>query len=692
MYRNEVLNPQASKAIRNILRDPKRYIADLSEVGLNSELIENWLYNVGSALLTADHVHMFNGTKVKPSNMGFDSVVKLMKRIVRAQDKDAQTVMQEWIRRGKQWEKLSASNPRLTTFDGTEDDISILTDPEEWGNIVNALKDIVGFSEAQKNVTRAKRRIALTFPGAEITEQELTYIPDNAAESPAIAQLEQRMLEARASGDPELVAQLESEIATTVGLKQAVSRTRSTKFEMTTQSKDDGRQSGMAIQAAQNRDIDMSGRVGIIYNADGNLIPDGDIRDEYTSMFNKAIVVQFGKARDPNGVRKFEFWKDFITMVDNANDSSDIRKLLSRGPLMEHSYGKGAAFNHAIVMEFLGSLFGQKVKQYAATTGIPGYAATETDPAGYRQLVDDMNTIIQTALTTTLDVDSQEVYKRVGRAWAMLGGSTPYFVGPLGNLIFLGSREAVVRNEIEIPGFDEPIPVVRTQSTGSARPGKANRKFNIDTLQWMRTHELAYGTELRNQMPVLTVQAQDAAILSRAILEVNQGREDNPRWGYFIHDSISSSVGSVRLYKRAYNRNFKKVVIDPEGFIQAEGVIQGLRQGIYDWKQLNRQANKDVVLNQTNAYRAVHDEIKKLELKEAAGRIVLAEEENFLKAARANGWKGSNSVVSAKQLDNIIIAFIKEFGVWSRLNDLKDTQIKNTAKYLPLVNNTIANL
>jgi len=274
----------------------------------------------------------------------------------------------------------------------------------------------------------------------------------------------------------------------------------------------------------------------------------------------------------------------------------------------------------------------------------------------------------------------------------MLGGSTPYFVGPLGNLIILRYREADVRNEIEIPGFDEPIPVVRTQSTGSARPGKANRKFNIDTLQWMRTHELAYGTELRNQMPVLTVQAQDAAILSRAILEVNQGREDNPRWGYFIHDSISSSVGSVRLYKRAYNRNFKKVVIDPEGFIQAEGVIQGLRQGIYDWKQLNRQANKDVVLNQTNAYRAVHDEIKKLELKEAAGRIVLAEEENFLKAARANGWKGSNSVVSAKQLDNIIIAFIKEFGVWSRLKDLKDTQIKNTARYLPLVNNTIANL
>jgi len=462
---------------------------------------------------------------------------------------------------------MSQSNPKLIKFDN---DMKAFDDPESWGDQVRAYIDFANYDTAKLNNKRTGASdIRRQYPGAEISESKY-YIPQ-ADESPESERLTQMLEDAKLSGDPDAIQQAEQQIAAQLGLiRKPIEETASTRFEITVGAKADGRQSGMAIQAAQRRDIDLSKKVGIIFNDEENVIPEGDIRAKFNANFKAEAIT--GAAFVGQRELKKDFWGDeVIKLLDSQNDKSTLEKMLSRTPLMEHSYGKSAKFNYETVMKILNSTgFGQQVLELAKYSRIEGYAATAEDPNGYRGLVEDFNSLIRNALTATLDnIDHQKVLQDVGIGWALLGGETPRFYGPLGNVVFIGGKERVGTGEminVPLPDFSEgyPIELKKTRSSGSLRPARTSKQFDIETLKNVKRNPDPYGYQVRYQLPVLVIQAIDAAIMARSILEVNENKKE-PKWGYFIHDAIVSDVRGIRDYRGAYNRNFKKIAINPNG-------------------------------------------------------------------------------------------------------------------------------
>ena len=692
MYRNLVLNPQDSKAVRNLLRDPRKTLVDLNKTGFNSPIMEDFFYAVGALLLTPDMVgRALNITPRKASVMSYNQIVKATKAIIREQGQDYKS----WIEEGYRWREIIDSNPTLTKWDKDLPDINRLSDPEDWGQTIAALTDLTKFHEAQKNVTRASMRTQMflnEFPGSDATIGKGYYIVD-AKESPEVRLLEKKMQEARQSGDPEQIAIVEQEIAANLGLIQKkIPMGQTTTFEISVTAKADARQSGMAIQAAQSRNIGMSKRLGIIYEDEANTIPLGDVRAKFNERFQLALVSKFEGNDD-----KQAFWSQVLTMLSAADDPGQIAKAIAKTPMLEHVYGKGAMFNEPTVMQILGSSFGSTILDLAATTNIEGYAATATDPAGYRNLVGDFNSLIETALKETLNTAHQRMYQNLGSAWAMLGNETPRFYGPLGNVVFIGSMEMQPTGTSITVGLNEgdlEVPLKKAKPTGSARPGKRNREFNYGDLKWRRAEELDYGTQVRNQLPVLSVQAVDAAIMGRTVLEVNANQEI-PRFGFFIHDAIVTSVGNIKDYFNAYNRNFKKIAIDPEGHNIAEGVLQALREGVQSWQNtLNAPESPNrFTLTQDSEYRAVHDFYAKLDRKQREGRLNNFEnEKTILAKAKQIGWEGSNTVVNKQQLKELVMLFINNKRVYKDLYDWKVEIDEASNSYLKEVNDVISNL
>jgi len=697
MYRNIVLNPQDDKIVRNILRSPRKTIVDVSKTTLDSEIMQDFLYSLGEALLTTDDVLYYTGKRLAPKNMTMREITKVMQIAVTQEPKN-DSPYTRWLRNGSRWKAMSQSNPKLIKFDN---DMKAFDDPESWGDQVRAYIDFANYHTAKLNNKRiGAGNIRRQYPGAEISESKY-YIPQ-ADESPESERLTQLLEDAKLSGNPDAIQQAEQQIAAQLGLiRKPIEETASTRFEITVGAKADGRQSGMAIQAAQRRDIDLSKKVGIIFNDEENVIPEGDIRAKFNANFKAEAIT--GAAFVGQRELKKDFWGDeVIKLLDSQNDKSTLEKMLSRTPLMEHSYGKSAKFNYETVMKILNSTgFGQQVLELAKYSRIDGYAATPEDPNGYRGLVEDFNSLIRNALTTTLDnIDHQKVLQDVGIGWALLGGETPRFYGPLGNVVFIGGKERVGTGEminVPLPDFPEgyPIELKKTRSSGSLRPARTSKQFDIETLKNVKRNPDPYGYQVRYQLPVLVIQAIDAAIMARSILEVNENKKE-PKWGYFIHDAIVSDVRGIRDYRGAYNRNFKKIAINPNGMGHNafQGVYEALQDGLRSHVKtlLSPEAPTSYTLNQSNEYKALHDQLAKLDAERAAGKGLNEFQARWYSIAKANGWKGSNSVVTKSQLAEIIKGYFASYAIASRLKGIAKLDKEVEDRYLSKIPKDISNM
>jgi hypothetical protein len=400
-------------------------------------------------------------------------------------------------------------------------------------------------------------------------------------------------------------------------------------FETKAQTQHDGKQNGIAIQATQAGDMRLLERVGAIFSnktdAQGNditnVLPLGDIRKLFATNMHVGLETAF-KGKD----HKKEFWLSVVENINNAENSRELIKMLSKQPLMEVSYGRAIEFNEETAADFI---YSPKAK------GI-------IDPSIYQQgtykpdeMIADLNDLITATLQPTLRFTHQKIYKKAGKLWAMFG-VVPSLKGPMGNTIYMGSTEYFKTGEQlkltlnnEIVGVD----LVQPQFTGSARA--KNRKLVRDKEKggWVLQERSGYGQEVANQLPVLTVQQIDAAIMAESVIEVNRRSfESNKGVKYVIpvHDAIITDASSVKEYHAAMNRNFAKI---NKSYSISKAIYNGLMDG-YDnaMKQINSAQMYD--MNDESKYRALHEELQNIykEMTEGTMKVISQDRQTTMEA------------------------------------------------------------
>jgi hypothetical protein len=322
-------------------------------------------------------------------------------------------------------------------------------------------------------------------------------------------------------------------------------------FQTFAQVQHDGKQNGIAQQAMQSGKRKHLTRVGAIYGDDENVISEGDIRGLFFDNFaNNAIDAALSKRPE-----RVQYWKDIVDRINNHPRRREILKALSKSPLMETSYGRNKMFNRETAAYIIDTTEFDDSKS-TLVHSIDGYSREDK--------IADLNLVIAESLDLTLDFELQNLYKQIGKSWAMLGPIIPEMLGPAGNLMYFGSNEAfqVGKITLQLPRGPVEIPITGTRSTGSAR--QRNRKLiqKPDELKYTLQEQTPYGQETANQLPVLPIQQIDAAIMAETILAVNEARIANNRGPLFVipvHDAIITDASSVSDYHSEINNKFVEV-------------------------------------------------------------------------------------------------------------------------------------
>lgn len=607
-YRQTVMNPQNNKWMRGLLANPKRNLIDLSKLDLTSDKMTKWAYNIGRAILP---VSEYKSKTAKADRVGFNQVVNPTQKIL--SEGASNPIYRNWVNKGRIIAILAKHDMAIPLMDSAlieqyNELINELTDPEEWGLVSQAYLDVYNYDIAKKNKARQGSIQQLG------TMQVGVKILPKSADNERVNQLKELLKAAEENNDAEAAELAKADIFKELQTYMVpFEDNRTTTFEATVLAKPDGKQSGPSIQAIQNRDISIAKRTGFIYQSQDNVIPEGDIRSLFFERFAEQSQSIF-KTND----HKRGYWTDILSMMSqNPAEIDGLVKTLSRTPLMEYTYGKYEFFNQGHIMNFLRTPFGQRMMDAAKSSDIQGYAATENDPSGYRELVNDFNLIIGNSLLRTMDIEHQAFLQNLGLAWSMMASESARFKGPLGDTVYMGSRmRAKTGATINIPFARGRLGVDLTTSisTGSARPAKRNKAFNDITLKFSVADPLPYGKEVANQMPVLTVQVADAAVMANAIYRVNKPRGDAPAWGLFIHDSIISDSLSITDYMRAYNNSMKQLLV-PGGkqfWSIAKETKEAFEEGLSRFKKKleSQQAKGETILlsnEENNKYRSMVD-------------------------------------------------------------------------------------
>ena len=619
-YRQTVMNPQNSKPIRNLLANPRKTLVNLDVDDMGSQKMFKIMYNIGRILLPASE-YTNPATKGKSDRVGMNQIVNPTQKILSEGIKNP--IYQTWLNKGRIVWALSQHNTNFPIDPNIAEEydqlMQELSDPEDWGFYTRAYLDVYRFHMARENKKgrTPTEQIMAAFPGSTATKP-IMVIP-KAADNERVAQLEQMLQDAQELGDPDAFAQAQADIFKELEtIRVPVEAPRSVTFESVSLAKPDGKQSGQALQAMQNRDIEIAKRTGIIYSDLDNVIPEGDIRSLFFQRFSEQAQNMF-----VSDDLKNNYWIKVLKRFHAEPEKLDgLIKELARTPLMEYGYGKYAYYNQAHIMNFLRTPMGQEMMEIAKYDDIPGYRATSVDQAGFRQLVNDFNILTGRALHQTMDVGHQTLLNNIGLFWGMMEDASPRFQSPLGDTVYLGSRRRVKTGEsIQIP-FERgvmDIPLTASVRTGSARPAGVNRGFDDNILKFVVTEALPYGKEAANQMAVLPTQVTDAAILGTTILRVNANRKDAPAWGIFIHDSIISDASGTLEYIRGYNDSFREIAV-PGGKnfwnqAKAIGIALDQYQKEFASKLRKRHAKGEtiVVSNEyDNNYRSLVDYINKI--------------------------------------------------------------------------------
>ena len=422
-------------------------------------------------------------------------------------------------------------------------------------------------------------------------------------------------------------------------------------FEPLAQTQHDGKQNGIAIQAMQMGNIDLLKAVGLMYRSEeDSVIPEGDIRQQYVNQMPSSIDTVF-----INSPEKKTIFNKMLQNISDHEERKAIVRLISRTPLMEVSYGKDPSYNQDTVIDFLNSKYGNLLIDAANEVDIPNYKRAD--------MIEDFNKLIENTIGSTLNIKHQKTLQSMGMLWSMMG-KTPFYKGPLGTNIFLGSKEWTETGlQVPVPTPEGTVmrPVKTRQPTGSARSARKKR-LNQKTSDWELAPPSPYGREVANQLPVISIQQIDAAIMAQTILDVNKNRRD-PLFMLPVHDAIITDATSVRDYHQVINKNFVEV---NKKYNLANNILNGYNEAKSVF--LNTvNPNGAYLLAETGPHRSMHTYLVALNEreKEKQKRIVQpitgrrrkkGSAEKLLDAARVFGWSENGGSISGKNLLNLFNA------------------------------------
>jgi len=439
-------------------------------------------------------------------------------------------------------------------------------------------------------------------------------------------------------------------------------------FEPQAQTQHDGKQNGIAIQAMQLGDVDLLASVGTIYSAkEGAVIPEGDIRKRYVDMMPLAIKKTFEGLPE-----KIDLWNTVLDSIDKHEDRKAITRLISRTPLMEVSYGKDPSFNHDTVIDFLNGKYGDIVQDAIRVSEIENYER--------KTLIEDFNSLIKATLTDSIPTTHQKTLQDMGMLWSMMG-KTPTYKGPLGTNIFLGSTEWTdTGRTVPIPTPEGVVfkTIRRATPTGSAR-SKSKKILNKETGFWETQKPSRYGQEVANQLPVISVQQIDAAIMAKTINDINNGRKE-PLFMLPVHDAIITDASSVDQYHQRINKNFVEV---NKQYSLANNILNGYNEAKSVF-QNTVNPNGVYLVSEKGAYRSMHTYLlqKLSELQEKESKIVApitgrrgprrGKKQELLDAVKSYGWAEEGANVTGKQLLLIFKAIENYEKINVRFNNWKN--------------------
>ena len=457
-------------------------------------------------------------------------------------------------------------------------------------------------------------------------------------------------------------------------------------FEPQAQTQHDGKQNGIAIQAMQLGDVDLLAAVGTIYNPEeGVVIPEGDIRRKYIMEMSSSIKKTFTQSPE-----KVDLWLSVIDGIDKNEDRKAITRLISRTPLLEVSYGKDPSYNHETVIEFLRGKYGYIIRDAIRTSDVLDYE-------NENRLIEDFNSLIKTTLTDTLNTKHQKTLQSMGLLWSMMG-KTPYYKGPLGTTIFLGSTEFTKT------GVTVPIPTPEgtifkdikiSKPTGSKR-SKSKKILNKETGWWETAKPSRYGQEVSNQLPVISIQQIDAAIMAKTINDINNNRKES-LFMLPVHDAIITDASSVDEYHARINKNFVEV---NKNYNLANNILNGYNEA-KSILQNTTNPNGTYLISEDSPYRAIHTYlIQKIEQqKEKSGKIVApltgqrglrkGKLDELIATIKLNNWTEDGGNVTGNNLLTIFKAIENyerlkpNFNEWKRLSEIgKKNALKELAELI----------
>lgn len=695
--RNTRLSPQQSKYVRNIVGPAVPILIDLAKVGKHSPILDNWKWLIGRILLNKTDT---NGLRAE--DMGMKEIISLTEQKILNDPENFARL----VKMGVQVREL-ANNPSLDinkSLEAISPDLAEQTnDREEWGFILSAYIDIANYNDHKRiadigsdtgTVTITTRRMPTEIVAGETTKKE----------TPRARQLRQLIEDAQVSEDQDLVTQLQGEYATemnTVTIPKYPAVTQSSIFRPIVRGKFDTKQSGPAILAGLFGNVSILKRVGAIYPADSkSVIPEGDIRDLFMDNLlgtsnNQKSVIEKAFVDHPE---KQLFWKSTFDKITQENSAKDLARALSRAPLMESSYGKPLIFMQETAMKFINGKFGDLIRDDINRSAnlLPGY--NENDA------IKDLNLLIATTLSDTLDFSNQQVVKDLGLVWSLLGNQNARFISPTGKMVYIGSKTSVdTDKKISLPSPRGQVEraVTRIVPTSTARTASTPLIFEKDSFEMVRGEPTAHGQEVLNQLLVVATQHVDSAIQGITINIANKGRQEKglaPLYANDIHDSLIVDVMSASIMHSTYNRVAQEMTLpgSKKQYDIFKSISGPLSAGIDDWsKSINKEEIYEVS-DKSLEYRALHgrlnlfndiiEENKDLSIFEGLEGLsanknhgTKKELAEILKEIKQMGWKPEGAYLSGEQLKKAVISVINYLNITRNLKRAKIDKDANNA-------------
>ena len=699
--RNTVLNAQDSKLVRNLIMNPNAKDIDLSNLNKDSkQYLEDALYVIGYNLLDGSMTN-----NVKTSNMGINAVMDATRRVLSRSTPEQEAIYSKWLKRGRLIRDMSAKQNmnsamifELEMFkdDGVENEGSallddIFTDKEEWGFKTQSYIDFANYHDAMEETRRQRKEKSLGKEG-------ITYIPKanpntyTEADEIQLAQIQDAIQEAKSAGnddEAELLINDMNQMLSTISFEEPPKGI--TTFKPQALMEIDGKQSGIAIQAYQNGSTELLKLVGLLYATEDNVIPFGDIRDLFAEKAEESIGTIYSSNED-----KRALWSNIFTDIKTNKDANKIIKELVKQPLMETSYGKSKNFHFESSDNFIRGPYGDIIKDRlkGMSNIMPEY--------NIDQATTDLKDIIAETLGITLDLDHQQLMKDTGLFFSMMG-MTPSFEGPLGNTLWMGSKEFQESGKtISVATSRGPVDVAlgSMKASGNKR-SKTTKILDEASKQWRMSDPTPYGQEVSNQFPVLSIQVIDAAIMATAINRVNAFRErkkyQSAKFMLPVHDAIIADATSIREYHAAINKAFDDV---NDSWHPDEAMADGLNKAFAEKAQ---SIKNDKVYNITaesytwrSLYAYINRQFEKAKEREIKGQDTIAQQNKFITDLTNAGWIANETVngvpgakVNGLQLKNILNIINNKLQLNSRLKEQIKRARKNRAEYKKNVNKSL---